>query len=156
MTVDDAAFVEKMAEREEVGIFGSPWVSLTRKERDRLAALARLAVNEANTAPGDLNRLSCGCWFRACSKAHEDSIAGEAQQRLADAEKGSAANAMELVHWQRRAREQDIALITAEARVREVEEALRPFAEAPVAGDTFLVNGADVNRARAALARRTT
>ena len=86
MTVDDAAFVEKMAEREEVGIFGSPWVSLTRKERDRLAALARLAVNEANTAPGDLNRLSCGCWFRACSKVHEDSIAGEAQQRLADAE----------------------------------------------------------------------
>ena len=47
-------------------------------------------------------------------------------------------------------------MTTLQARVREVEEALRPFAEAPVAGDTFLVNGADVNRARAALARRTT
>ena len=47
-------------------------------------------------------------------------------------------------------------LADAEARVREVEEALRPFAEAPVAGETFLVNGADVNRARVALARRTT
>jgi len=47
-------------------------------------------------------------------------------------------------------------MTTLQARVRELEEALRPFAEAPVAGDTFLVNGADVNRARVALARRTT
>ena len=41
------------------------------------AALRAYAEEAARTRlweKGDLNHLSCGCWFRACSAAHEEPV----------------------------------------------------------------------------------